>query len=129
MAAPGWYPDARDPRVLRWFDGYRWTQAVQPVAHDGPESTLHWMIPIGRSWQSVAAGYAGLVAAVAWMFGWMGPGGVLFGGVFGVASLVLGVQGVRRAAEGGNGRGRAVFAIVAGGACLGLTAVMALVGA
>ncbi len=129
MTAPGWYPDVHDPRILRWFDGYRWTQAVQPVSHDGPETALHWMIPIGRSWQSVAAGYAGLAALLAWMFGWMGPGGALVGGAVGTVALALGVQAVRRAAAGGNGRGRAVFAIVAGATCLALTAIMALASA
>ncbi|QNI09374.1 DUF2510 domain-containing protein [Mycobacterium kubicae] len=24
-SAPGWYPDAHDPAVLRYFDGQAWT--------------------------------------------------------------------------------------------------------
>jgi hypothetical protein len=36
--SPNWYPDNDDPRLQRWWDGYRWTEhvapriAVQPVA-------------------------------------------------------------------------------------------------
>lgn len=31
-AAPaGWYPDAKDPELLRWWDGARWTEHFQPV--------------------------------------------------------------------------------------------------
>jgi hypothetical protein len=26
---PGWYPDARDPRYVRWFDGQAWTGYIQ----------------------------------------------------------------------------------------------------
>ena len=87
---------------------------------------MHWVAPVGRSWQSVAAGYVGLVALLAWMFGWMGPGGAVLGIAVGAGSLALGVQAVRRAAEGGHGRGRAGFAIVAGALCLVLTVLMAL---
>ncbi|WP_227999195.1 DUF2510 domain-containing protein [Nocardia australiensis] len=27
--APGWYPDHADPALLRWFDGYQWTNQTQ----------------------------------------------------------------------------------------------------
>lgn len=32
-AAPGWYPDAADPSVVRWWDGAQWTEHTQ--AHPG----------------------------------------------------------------------------------------------
>lgn len=32
-AAPGWYPDPKDPSAVRWFDGRFWTE------HYGPAST------------------------------------------------------------------------------------------
>lgn len=32
--APGWYPDAQG--TTRWWDGYRWTAAVQPVPPPPP---------------------------------------------------------------------------------------------
>lgn len=134
MAAPGWYPDARDPRVLRWFNGLEWTQHVWPVGGpapalafaDGPSTAERWLIPVGRSWQSVAASYVGLVAMLAWMVGLMGPVGALFGIAVGTGSLALGVLAVRRVAEGGHGWARAGFAIAAGALCIVLTVVLAL---
>ncbi|OBI95694.1 DUF2510 domain-containing protein [Mycobacterium asiaticum] len=29
--APGWYPDASDPTLLRYFDGRQWTSATRPA--------------------------------------------------------------------------------------------------
>ena len=29
-AAPGWYPDPKDPSQLRWFDGRFWTDRQGP---------------------------------------------------------------------------------------------------
>ncbi|MGW4769959.1 DUF2510 domain-containing protein [Nocardia sp. NPDC004278] len=28
--APGWYPDHSNPALLRWFDGYQWTNQTHP---------------------------------------------------------------------------------------------------
>ncbi|MEV4234003.1 MULTISPECIES: DUF2510 domain-containing protein [unclassified Nocardia] len=28
--APGWYPDHANPGLVRWFDGYQWTNYTQP---------------------------------------------------------------------------------------------------
>ena len=55
---------------------------------------------MGRSWQSVVAGYLGLVAIVVWP---LGP-----------VALGFGVWAMRRAQDGGHGRGRAVLALVVG---------------
>jgi len=27
---PGWFPDPSDPRLLRWWDGARWTDSTSP---------------------------------------------------------------------------------------------------
>ena len=118
---PGWYSDGATPGVVRWFDGQAWTQHTQPVglpspvaqsspypvatypvqgADHGPSDALHWVLPVGRSWQSIVAGYVAIVA----MFFWpLGP-----------VALGLGVWALARARHGGHGRGRAVFAVVVG---------------
>lgn len=122
--APGWYDDPADPSLARYWDGTGWTANTvarhpgatpAPLDQHGPNSATHWLAPVGRSWQSIAAGYLGLVCLVAWL---LGPVGVIVGGV----TLWFGVWGLRRARTGGHGRGRSIFGIIAG-------SVSALVGA
>lgn len=71
----------------------------QQEAH-GPNTVQHWMLPVGRSWQSVLAGYLGL-------FGWL---------IFPLAPFALGfgIWAMVRARSGGHGRGRAIVGIVGG---------------
>ncbi|MCL2468153.1 MAG: DUF2510 domain-containing protein [Micrococcales bacterium] len=136
MTTPGWYLDNQNPGLMRWYDGQRWTEQIRateqvpavgtPMLADGPSSALHWMAPVGRSWQSVVSGYFGLLALLSWMFAGLGVGGAGVGGVVGASTLALGVWALRRAAEGGHGRGRAWFAILAGAGCLVLTVMLAL---
>ena len=92
----------------------------------GPSNGLHWVLPVGRSWQSITAGYLGLFALLAWSGGAVGPVGAAVGVATGGAALWLGIVAVRRAASGGHGRGRAWCGIVAGAACVVLTLVTAL---
>ncbi len=66
-----------------------------------PSDALHWIVPTGRSWQTIAAGYVGIVSLL------LVP--------LGPVAIVLGVLGLRAASrQGSHGRGRAIFGIVAG---------------
>lgn len=103
--APGWYPDPSSHKMLRWFDGRRWTGQRMPSTPAGPGSSptdpVHWLLPLGRSGLAVGAGYVGLVALVAWV---VGPFAVLLG--------VLALRDITRRET--HGRGRAWFAVVVG---------------
>jgi hypothetical protein len=94
-AQPGYAPQPS----LGGHAGYG-RQTSAPPAGDGPSSAVHWMLPVGRSWQSIAAGYLGLLSLGIWLLGPVAIG-------FGVWALV-------RAGSGGHGRGRAVTGIVGG---------------
>lgn len=80
-----------------------------------PSDAMHWIVPVGRSWQSILAGYLGLFGLLIWP---LAP-----------FALGLGVWAMRRARDGGHGRGRAVFAIIAGaiGTALGIAALSGLI--
>lgn len=78
-------------------------QLRPPVAPTGahPDDPVHWLLPTGRTWQSIAAGYLALITLVAWP---LGP-----------ITLAMGVWALRESNAGkGHGRGRAVFAVVSG---------------
>jgi hypothetical protein len=122
-AVPGWYPDPQNPATLRYFDGSGWTEHVTPVpgpavpaawapapfggaapsaglgAH--PNDPLHWLVPTGRNWQSIAAGYLGIFSIL------------LVPAPFALALGVWALKVSQR--DGSHGRGRAVFGIIAGG--------------
>ena len=82
----GWYTDPYASGALRYFDGAYWTPHVAPghaaatttapPAGATPSDPLHWLVPTGRSGQSIAAGYVALFATVVWVLGpvalWLG---------------------------------------------------------
>ena len=115
----GWYADPQAPHVnLRYYDGQQWTgqvalrQSTPPVLGAAPSDPVHWLLPTGRSWQSIAAGYIALFATVLWF---LGPVAV------GLGLWALSVS----SRTGTHGRGRAIFAIVVG--VLSSMALLALV--
>jgi hypothetical protein len=140
----GWYGDPQEPTsTLRYWNGTVWTEHVAPRVQVAPsppgysyagqgwpqssgphgsvpgigEETsdpLHWIVPTGRSWQTIAAGYVGLISLF-----------TFFPGPFAIALGVLGLRAAGR--QGSHGRGRAIFGIVAG--CFGtLIAVTIVIG-
>jgi hypothetical protein len=90
------------------FDAQVWAQQVLPhspgasgSAGSHPSSAAHWMLPLGRSWQAITAGYLGLLSIF-----------LVFLGPF---ALATGVAGLRVAAkQGSHGRGRCTFGIIGG---------------
>jgi hypothetical protein len=74
---------------------------------------MHWVLPVGRSWQSVLAGYLGLLSLVIW--------------VLAPFSVGFGTWALLRARVGGHGTGRAVTGVVGGvvGLVLGIAFLVA----
>lgn len=93
-----------------WVHPGQLTYPVPAAPRPGasPSDAMHWIVPVGRSWQSILAGYLGLFGLLIWP---LAP-----------FALGIGVWAMRRARDGGHGRGRAVFAIVTGliGTALGI---------
>ena len=107
-APPGWYPDPGNSRQIRWFDGIQWTANVSlapmagmgPPAGEHPSSIAHWMLPVGRSWQSIVAGYLGLFSVL------------LIPAPFAIGFGIWGLNVAKK--QGSHGRGRCIFALIAG---------------
>ncbi|CAN5395923.1 hypothetical protein BH11ACT1_BH11ACT1_30770 [soil metagenome] len=78
----------------------QWPAQQGSMATSGPSDAVHWMLPVGRSWQSITAGYVGLLSLGLWA---LGP-----------VAIWLGIWAIKKARTGGHGRGRAVFAIITG---------------
>ena len=119
MTAPaGWYQDPSVAGFVRYWDGVQWshhTAAAQGwpgavaggagEADTGPSSVMHYLLPVGRSWQSVTAPYLGLFSLL--------PIPII-GQALGAGAITLGIIALRRSKSGGHGTGRAVTAIVLG---------------
>jgi hypothetical protein len=82
-----------------------------PAETNGPGEAIHWLLPVGRSWQSITAGYLGLFGLLLWILAPFAVG--------------LGIWALTLARKGRHGSGRAVFAILTGliGCGLGLWAL------
>ncbi|MEU7904190.1 DUF4190 domain-containing protein [Actinoplanes sp. NPDC049118] len=87
--------------------------APPPAAFgQSPAGVAHWVLPTGRSWQAVVAGYVALFAVVLWF---LGP-----------VALGLGVWALVKASrDRSHGRGRAIFAVVVGVLATGMMLVLA----
>lgn len=117
----GWYPDPSGVPHLRYFDGTRWTDQLAPMGLPqqprqdlGPGSALHYIVPVGRSWQAVLSPWLGLFALLPFI-----------GLLFALAAIGIGTWGLVRAGSGGHGVGRCVLAIIFG--ILGLLWLLLLI--
>jgi len=93
------YPGAAPAGAQQW-PAQQWPAQQGSMAASGPTDVVHWMLPVGRSWQSITAGYVGLFSLGIWAFG--------------PVAIWLGIWAMQKASTGGHGRGRAIFAIVTG---------------
>ncbi|WP_210728784.1 DUF2510 domain-containing protein, partial [Cellulomonas septica] len=83
------------------YAGAGYDYATPTAADDtGPRNAMHWVVPVGRSWQSILAGYLGLLALGIW--------------VLGPFAIGVGAWALVRVRSGGHGSGRGVFGVVGG---------------
>ena len=124
---PGWYPDNRDPSLLRWWDGTQWT------AHATPAVPLTSPIPPVGSYGSgepvsspnntmatlslvlSIVSFAGIL--VGW-FLWLAPVGIIIG--------IVAIRRARRFAPRGRRRGQAIAGIVLGAVSIVMTVLLTI---
>jgi len=137
MPQADWYQDPSTPAQWRYWDGEAWTSHVAP-AHAAapppavapakvgasPSDPVHWLVPTGRSGESITAGYLGFFCLFLAIFGIAPWAGFFILPIVGL-TLWLAIRALRKASTGGHGRGRAVFGIV-GASIAGLSALFSL---
>ncbi|PKQ25616.1 MAG: hypothetical protein CVT64_09355 [Actinobacteria bacterium HGW-Actinobacteria-4] len=131
-----WYPDPTNPAHLRYWNGMSWTEHTAPAGSSqppptwpgasqdsvhGPDGAMHWLLPVGRSGESIAAGYMGLACLVLF---WTGPVVI----VLAAATFWVSIRALKKATTGGHGRGRAITGLVTAsiGAVAGLVGTVAM---
>lgn len=118
---PGWFPDPLGRHEHRYFNGSSWTADVadagerfvdpygaqpRPLGFDAPQSPR----PTGRNGVATAAMVCGLLAVLlAWI-----PFVVVAGLILAVLGVLFGINGLRKSAQVGSGRGSAITGIVTG---------------
>ena len=114
----GWYPDPRDARFQRWWDGYQWSQYTHPPM---PAPAQSFPRP-GSLYNGAKDAAAGKNSAGTWSLV-MGIAAVVLGIplvtalwslLAGVAAIVWGAIGLGRAARFGVKRGTSIAGLILG---------------
>ena len=124
LPPPGWYPDA-DSRFQRWWDGQRWTDALQMLPPSPPVLVAQ---SNGLATASLVGGIAAAAVAALAVVTAIGidPLLLLFMVAGTVTSLATGIPGLIRAnrLQPHVGRARAVWGIALGAGALVLVAAV-----
>ena len=124
---PGWYPDNRDPSLLRWWDGVQWT------AHTTPAAPLIQSIPLSGSYGSgePVSSPNNTMATLSLVLSIGSFAGILVGWFLCLApvGIIVGIAALRRArrfAPRGRRRGQAIAGIVLGAVSIVMTVLLTI---
>jgi hypothetical protein len=125
LPPPGWYPDA-DSRYQRWWDGQRWTDALQAVPPSAP------VVVAPRNGFATTGLVGGIVAAAVTVFALVGGVGldpltVLLALICAGVGIAWGIPGLVRAnrLQPPVGKARAIVGLSLGGATIVLVVLVA----
>ena len=123
---PGWYPDNRDPSLLRWWDGTQWTAQTTPMA------PVNQTMPVGFSGAiEPVSSRNNSMATLSLVLSIVSFAGLIVGWFLSVAlaGVIVGIVALVRAprfAPSGRRRGQAIAGIIVGAVSLVVTVLLTI---
>lgn len=124
---PGWYPDNRDPSLLRWWDGTQWTAQTTPMA------PVHLTMPVGGFSGAIepVSSRSNSMATLSLVLSIISFAGLIVGWFLSLAlaGVIVGIVALVRAprfAPSGRRRGQAIAGIVLGAVSLVVTVLLTI---